>query len=153
MGRSRSRKTTRTVSSNHRLRSSSNTSSYSPSPIPYDRRYTLTRFGNPSPSPNSQRVSRLSKTYVPTYTSTPRQLPRSQPSRIRVYNAPPQAVSRQQAQRDDKPSQAAQDSKTLVCVRRNQRREILHATRKTGKSGQATPVFTAASKIFCRKKG
>lgn len=40
---------------------------------------------------------------------------------------------------------------TLVCVRRNMRREVLFASRKTGKSGQRRPRWTELSNIKCRR--
>lgn len=43
-------------------------------------------------------------------------------------------------------------SDVLVCVRRQQRREVIHATRKAGKVGQKKPRRNALSKISCRSK-
>lgn len=40
----------------------------------------------------------------------------------------------------------------LVCVRRSIRKQVLHALKKTGVSGQKTPRFNAFSQISCRKK-
>lgn len=40
----------------------------------------------------------------------------------------------------------------LICVRRNRRREVLHALRKTGRGGgQKPPRFNWYSKISCRR--
>lgn len=39
----------------------------------------------------------------------------------------------------------------LVCVRRKQRREVLHALRKTGRGGQRRPVWNWYSRISCRR--
>lgn len=39
----------------------------------------------------------------------------------------------------------------LVCVRRRQRREVLHALKKTGRAGQKRPRFTEYSTITCRR--
>lgn len=41
--------------------------------------------------------------------------------------------------------------KVLVCVRRKQREEVLHAKRKTGKSGQKRPRRSWYSRISCKK--
>ena len=154
MGRSRSRNRTRTFSSNHRLRSVSNTSAYSPKAVPYG----ISPVGRIiSPRPN------LTNSIIPirgvpliygntTRPNTPSQLPRSQPSRIRVYNAPLPTVRSKTPSRNALTPPTTEDAKALVCVRRHQRREVLHATKKTGKGGQASPVFTATSKIICRRK-
>jgi len=39
--------------------------------------------------------------------------------------------------------------KVLICIRRKRRKEVLHARRKTGKSGQKRPVRNFYSKIKC----
>lgn len=41
--------------------------------------------------------------------------------------------------------------RVLICVRRQQRREVLHARRKTGRRGQRRPRFNWYSKISCRR--
>lgn len=38
----------------------------------------------------------------------------------------------------------------LVCVRRRQRKEVLHAYRKTGTRGQARPRRSSRSEVICR---
>lgn len=43
-------------------------------------------------------------------------------------------------------------SSTIVCVRRNQRKEVLHAIGKAGKRGQRRPRQNAFSEISCRRK-
>jgi len=40
----------------------------------------------------------------------------------------------------------------LVCVRRRQRREVLHALRKAGKTGQKRPRRSEYSSISCKRK-
>lgn len=44
----------------------------------------------------------------------------------------------------------SQPKKESTCVRRKQRREVLHALRKTGKVGQKRPNWTQKSKIRCK---
>jgi len=39
-----------------------------------------------------------------------------------------------------------------VCVQRHQRKEVLHALKKTGKGGQRRPTFTLESFIRCRRR-
>lgn len=41
---------------------------------------------------------------------------------------------------------------TLICVRRQQRREVIHAKKKAGRGGQKKPRFTEYSNISCRRK-
>lgn len=41
--------------------------------------------------------------------------------------------------------------RVLVCVRRQRRKEVLHAFRKTGKVGQKRPRRSASSSISCRR--
>lgn len=41
--------------------------------------------------------------------------------------------------------------KTLICVRRKIRKEVLHAFRKTGRGGQRSPKFNHYSSISCRR--
>lgn len=43
----------------------------------------------------------------------------------------------------------ASPDKVMVCVRRNARKEVLHALKKTGKSGQKRPRRSAYSDINC----
>lgn len=38
-----------------------------------------------------------------------------------------------------------------VCVRREQRREVLHAKKKTGRRGQKKPRWTKLSRVSCRR--
>lgn len=42
-------------------------------------------------------------------------------------------------------------SETLVCVRRQQRKEVMFAKRKAGKRGQKRPRFNQFSKIHCKR--
>lgn len=44
-----------------------------------------------------------------------------------------------------------QPSKVLICVRRQIRKEVLHALNKSGKSGQRSPRRNYFSEISCRK--
>lgn len=41
--------------------------------------------------------------------------------------------------------------KVLICVRRQARKEVLHALRKTGKSGQRRPRYNYYSSISCKR--
>lgn len=41
--------------------------------------------------------------------------------------------------------------KTLICIRRNIRKQVLHALNKTGKTGQRRPKWNYNSKISCRR--
>lgn len=152
MGRSKNRNRTR-ITSNQRLRSTSNAAPFSPSPVPY-RSYKLPRgLPTPSPTPLSGITVRQSRNlYAENPTPTPRKLPRSQPGRLRLYQPTPSGVRNEKPASTRESPQTPQDKQTLVCVRRHQRREILHATKKTGKGGQATPIFTLESKIICRRK-
>lgn len=152
MGRSRNRRTTRAVSTNHRLRSSSNASPFSPSPVPYGK-FAFPRSLYSSPSQTFSRAPiRKSRNLYESFTPTPRQLPPSRPSRIRVYNAPLPNISRKKSPSNNKAPHRDEEKSSMVCVRRNERREVLHATNKTGKGGQTAPVFNALSKIHCRRK-
>lgn len=42
--------------------------------------------------------------------------------------------------------------KVLVCVRRQMRKEVLHARKKAGKRGQRKPRFNAYSRISCKRR-
>lgn len=44
-----------------------------------------------------------------------------------------------------------QPDQVLVCVRRKQRREVLHALKKAGRGGQRRPRYNLYSKITCRR--
>lgn len=61
-----------------------------------------------------------------------------------TYSPPAQAVG------THVPALVAPSSQSLVCARRHQRAEVLHATGKTGKRGQKSPVWTSKSKINCK---
>lgn len=39
---------------------------------------------------------------------------------------------------------------TLICVRRQRRKEVLHAKKKTGRGGQRKPRFNQWSKVRCK---
>lgn len=144
---------TRSFTSNRRLRSfhpSPASSSYSPSPVPYGSRLAALGRGFSSPSPS----------YPYAYTRTP-------------YRRPARAESQRSSRRPSSRSTSnpflkalrgstftrvqasplANDERTaLVCVRRQERREVLHALGKTGTSGQKSPVYNRESKIHCRRK-
>lgn len=45
----------------------------------------------------------------------------------------------------------SQPETVATCVRRKQRQEILHAKRKTGKSGQKKPRWTEYSRVACKR--
>ena len=44
-----------------------------------------------------------------------------------------------------------QFKKALICARRQQRKEVLHAQRRTGKSGQRSPRYNQHSKLHCTR--
>ncbi len=44
---------------------------------------------------------------------------------------------------------AVYNQRDAICLERAQRREVIHATRKSGKTGQKKPTYTAKSKIIC----
>lgn len=51
------------------------------------------------------------------------------------------------------PSQVrfARSKEILICVRRNIRKEVLHAFKKSGRRGQKKPTYSWYSKIKCRR--
>lgn len=42
--------------------------------------------------------------------------------------------------------------KVLICARRQIRREVMHALKKSGRGGQKKPRYSEYSKISCRRK-
>lgn len=75
-----------------------------------------------------------------TYTPAPRSLNRDRFAHLRSFNRQTKArIS------------FAQPDRVLICVRRNIRKQVLHAFRKTGKVGQKRPKFTFYSRISCRR--
>ncbi len=44
---------------------------------------------------------------------------------------------------------AVYNKRDAICLERAQRREVIHATRKSGKTGQKKPTYDAKSKIIC----
>lgn len=155
MGRSNSR-TRRSRPSNQRLRSNSNSTSYSPSQVPYGGyRYRGALGTSPSylSQPRGPSIRQARNLYATATSPTPRQ-PASRPHAVgvRVYQPAPSGVRPIQARGNTRAPQKAEDTKTMVCVDRQQRREILHALRKTGKAGQKPPVFNWKSKVHCKKR-
>lgn len=61
-------------------------------------------------------------------------------TRVRFYEAPPAAIAY------ERPEEIS------VCARRRIRREVMHARRHTGSSGQRKPHWTAESHISCARR-
>lgn len=135
MARRKSKRRTRGTSdtSNQRLRS------VLPSrPSPVDLRlFEDRRHYHPDPVRPANSFTRT-RHRLKLYTNQPRQSSHS-PSRINVYT-PSVAVG----VGFDRPR------RVLVCVRRKQRREVIFAKNKHGKSGQKKPKFNRFSKVRCR---
>lgn len=148
MGRSKNR--TRATVSNRRLRSY-NAAPHSFSSAPAVDLGRLSRALR-SPSLNSQPYSlRHARTYVTPRTPPTRQPPRSRPPRVRSSRAMSAGVWHEVGNPvSAAPAQSLPDE-TLVCVRRSQRREVLHALQKTGSAGQKSPKYNRLSKIHCKK--
>jgi len=147
MGRSRSRNRTRSVTSNQRLRSDSHYSVPSPQTVPYlDLSMTRAYLGSPTLTPTIYSTPRVY--------NAPRINPPSQPPRPNVAGAaklrtytPPVASSSQAVSQSPR---SPEERQTMVCVRRQQRREVLHAFSQTGKGGQKSPIYNWQSKIHCK---
>lgn len=70
---------------------------------------------------------------------------RKSPSRKSSFSySKPQAIFNRKAVMFQEPK------KVLVCVRRKQRAEVLHATKRTGKGGQRKPRYNRFSDVRCR---
>jgi len=151
MGRSKNKRSTRTVSTNHRLRSASNASSYSPSQVPYGGYRYLGGLLSPSTKPQPYSRRRTPVRDLP-YATPSQPASRSNPGRIRVYQPLPAGIRTQKPTKAAGPDKAPEDSQTMVCVSRSERREVLHALRKTGKAGQKRPVYNWKSEIHCKKR-
>lgn len=150
MGRSRSKTRSRTAP-NRRLRSVHSSSSYSPSAVPYGGyRQLRQRLLTPSPylSPSQRPTVRFfygTPSITPSQPSPRRPRPgASNPFLTRLRGQAAAPVS-ETPRRDE-------ERATMVCVDRQQRREVLHALSKAGKSGQKPPVFNWKSKIHCKRR-
>lgn len=151
MGRSKSRNKTRTERPNRRLRSDPFRSDPfgASRPVGYaklDFPATLTRRDLSSPLtftlPPRQPSRRSYSTGSPAVSSRRPTAYRSVSSR--VWTPAPVVVH--------SPQKPAKERETMVCVDRQQRREVLHAVRKTGQGGQKPPVRDWKSKIHCKKR-
>jgi len=145
MGRSKNR--TRIADSNQRLRSEI-PAAYTPKPVGYAKLTTLTRVDLSSPLTFTQSP----RTYVRPQPKPPSQPPRSNRVGDAVRRAMPASVWKPVGDQPSKSPEKAQDPKTMVCVDRQQRREVLHAFQKTGQGGQKRPVYNWKSKIHCKKR-
>jgi len=76
-------------------------------------------------------------------TSQRRSVSRSQSRDLRQYSTFRDVSSRGTFRFD-------QPSKVLACVRRRIREEVLHAFRKTGRTGQSRPRYNELSRIRCK---
>lgn len=68
-------------------------------------------------------------------------------------SARPPRLSKRYSQRLYSPTHRiafSNPSRVLICVRRQQRREVLHAFRKTGRGGHRRPRYNHYSSISCR---
>lgn len=146
MARSKSR--TRTGSTNRRLRSAVRASGYA-------NQLTYTRTGLGLSGTTQRRrtayapyTSFVSRTRVTPLASLP--MPRSQ----RPYRGFTKVASvRPWTEPGAVPEKNAQaDKSTLVCVRRAERREVLHASRKTGQAGQRRPKPSELRNIRCKRR-
>ncbi|AZL82993.1 hypothetical protein [Apis mellifera associated microvirus 52] len=147
MGRSRNR--TRATVSNRRLRSTTTTTHFSSTPaIDLNR---LAALLSPPSLQNNYSTRRTARVYAPPRTTTPSQPPRAQQRRLRSNTSLSTGVWHQVGSPVRKPSDEHKPDEALVCVSRSERREVLHALRKTGKTGQKSPKFSRASKIHCKK--
>lgn len=151
MGRSKSKTRRYSDSSNRRLRSDLSTS-YVASPVPYLTPEQV-RAVFSSPIPSNHTVRNLFNAY-----QAPRQLPSPGRAGRTVRNGagrPPslsQSLRTQETSRVSSPPRSAEERQTMVCVRRQQRREVLHALQKTGQGGQKSPVYNWESKINCKRR-
>lgn len=66
---------------------------------------------------------------------------------VRFKSAPPAAVFGPPAKLE-----VRNPREVSLCVRRQQRKEVLHARRQTGRGGQRRPRWTALSHVGCRRR-
>lgn len=148
MGRSKNR--TRTERTNRRLRSDLQSSAHTPAPVGYAK--LLNQRDLQSPLTFNNVAPQLSRSYAGTDPQTPRQPSRSNGRAGRFRGALSTGVWAQIGEPVREPPEAPRERQTMVCVARQQRREVLHAFRKTGKGGQKSPVYDWRSKIYCKKR-
>lgn len=149
MGRSKNK--TRSFTSNQRLRSvrSDSISTYNPSPVAYGALKPLSRrdLSSPlsfTPSQPKPRAYGTSRTYGSTRRSDEGRSYRRSTVPQNLWTPTPTLVS--------EAPKVTETRQTMVCVDRQQRREVLHALRKTGKSGQKRPEYNWKSKVHCKKR-
>lgn len=148
MGRSRNKTRVR-QDSNRRLRSGRTRThpAFAPS-RPVDLVDLARRLQSPSYYPQSQRLWRPN---APARTPPTRQPPRQERRRLRSTSPLSTGVWHEVGAPVSRPPSEDRPEETVVCVRRSQRREVLHALRKTGKAGQKSPKYNRQSKIHCKK--
>lgn len=149
----RSNRTRSRTNANRRLRSVIQSAPTFHHPLPYDTINVVRQLNKLAPSlslPNR----RL------TYPTPSQPTPFSAPGRAgrddrngagRSGNAAIRQALRHQAPISvfDAP-RSDEERATMVCVRRSQRREVLHALGKTGQGGQKSPKYNWQSKIHCK---
>lgn len=151
MGRSKNRRT-RISHTNQRLRSVT-AEAHTPAPVGYAKLTPLSHRALSSPLTfNSTLNKNLSRSYVRPEPHPPSQPPRSNAAGDRIRGAMSQGVWIEAGDRVRKSPEPSPERETMVCVNRQQRREVLHALRKTGKSGQKSPEYNWKSKIHCKKR-
>lgn len=143
----RSKRQTRSVTSNQRLRSNATTHRKSRS-VPYGGTLSLTTTYRPY---NYELFREPSRTLRPTTPTRSKPHPRRDPAPYKSLTGPlQQGVWTQTFQDVPETPRTSIPTRTMVCVLRQQRREVLHATNKTGKSGQKSPIYNRLSKIHCK---
>lgn len=75
-------------------------------------------------------------------------------ARPRVVPSPPPRRSRANLRAPEAPAGLSFEvpREVMVCVKRQQRKEVLHAKRKTGRSGQKPPRFDWTSQVSCKRR-
>lgn len=114
------------------------------------KRYTRKKHYTPHKTIPNRRL-RLSKPYKPTYYHEA-----IKPPIRKARTLPALAVAKTRPKKKPQPKHLAikhltQDpiSKTLHCVKRAIRKEIMHANNKAGRSGQKRPKWTEDSRKRC----
>lgn len=111
----------------------------------------LLRSGTYSPSPISLRPPSFLTLYEDRRTWAPPIAVRSarsfdRPTRLNISRTSP---ARRLAKFPSAGVSFVAPKQVLVCVRRHQRREVLHALHKTGRGGQSQPRWTPWSRVHC----
>lgn len=148
MGRSKNR--TRSFTSNQRLRSDVTAPAYTPSPVGYAKLTPLTPTALSSPL--TFKSSQPTRTHVRPQPTPHRQPPRSNRAGDRIRASVSKGVWVPTGDTVREAPKETQTRETMVCVARQERREVLHAFQKTGQGGQKRPVYNWKSKIHCKKR-